>query len=83
MSRTSLMVQWVRICLPIQGAQVQSLAQEDSTSLRATKSVHPPSMALEPQLPKPKRLEPVLRSKRSPRSEKPTHNLRVAPALHN
>ena len=32
------------------------------------------SRAREPQLPKPTRLEPVLRNKRSHRSEKPTHH---------
>ena len=30
------MVQWLRIRLPMQGTRVQSLAQEDSTSLGAT-----------------------------------------------
>ena len=28
---TSLLVQWLRICLPMQGTQVQPLVQEDST----------------------------------------------------
>ena len=28
-SRTSLVVQWIRICLPMRGIQVQSLVQED------------------------------------------------------
>ena len=28
---TSLVIQWIRILLPMQGAQVQSLVQEDST----------------------------------------------------
>ena len=37
---TSLVVQWLRIRLPMQGTQVQDLAQEDSTCLRATKPVH-------------------------------------------
>ena len=36
---TSLVAQWMRICLPMQGTQVQSLIQEDSTSHRATKPV--------------------------------------------
>ena len=27
---TSLVVQWLRICLPVQGTQVQPLVQEDS-----------------------------------------------------
>ena len=30
-SETSLTVQWLRICLPMQGTRVQSLAPEDST----------------------------------------------------
>ena len=37
---TSLVVQWLRICLPLQGTQVWSLVQEDPTRSRATKPVH-------------------------------------------
>ena len=37
----SLVVQWIRMCLPMQGTWVQSLAQEDSPCWRATKPVHP------------------------------------------
>ena len=37
---TSLVVQWLRICLPVQGTQVRSLVWEDSTCLRAIKPVH-------------------------------------------
>ena len=37
----SLVVQWLRICLPMQGTQVQSLVQEDSTCCKATKYVPP------------------------------------------
>ena len=36
----SLVVQWFRICLPIQATQLRSLVLEDSTCLRATKPVH-------------------------------------------
>ena len=36
---TSLVVQWMRIHLPIQGTQVQSLVQEDSTCHGATKAM--------------------------------------------
>ena len=36
--RTSLVVQWVRIRLPMQETQVQSLVWEDSTCLRATRA---------------------------------------------
>ena len=34
---TSLLVQWLRICLPMEGTQVQPLIQEDHTCHRATK----------------------------------------------
>ena len=37
MTRTSLVVQWIGIQLPMQGTQVQSLIQEDSTYHGATK----------------------------------------------
>ena len=36
---TCLMVQWVEICLSMQGTQVPSLVREDPTSLGATKLV--------------------------------------------
>ena len=35
---TSLAVQWLRLRLPVQGSQVQSLVQKDPTCRRATKS---------------------------------------------
>ena len=35
--RASLVVQWLRICLPMQGTQVQTLVQDDPTCRRATK----------------------------------------------
>ena len=38
-NRTSFVVQWLRICLPMQRTWVQSLVQGDSTRCRATKSV--------------------------------------------
>ena len=34
---TSLVVQWLRICLSMQGTQGGSLVQEDATCLRSTK----------------------------------------------
>ena len=37
MTGTSLMVQWLRISLPMQKTQVQFLVQEDPTCLRATR----------------------------------------------
>ena len=36
---TSLMVQWLRIRLPMQGTRVQALVQEDPTCCGATKPV--------------------------------------------
>ena len=36
----SLVVQWLRIRLPLQGTQVRALVQEDPTCHRATKPVH-------------------------------------------
>ena len=67
-NRTSPVVQWVRIHLPVQGTWIQSLVQEDFTCRRATK------------LPKPVRLEPVLH-KRSHHSEKPCAATRQRPPL--
>ena len=37
---TSLVVQWLRICLPMQGTRVRSLVQEDPTCRGATKLVY-------------------------------------------
>ena len=37
---TSLVVQWIRICLPVPGTWVRSLVQEDFTCHRAAKPVH-------------------------------------------
>ena len=38
---TFLTVEWLRICLPIQGTWVQSLVWEDPTGHQTTKSVCP------------------------------------------
>ena len=38
--RTSLVVQWLRIHLPMQGTWVQSLVWEDPTCLRVTKPAY-------------------------------------------
>ena len=72
--RTSLVVQWLRIRLPVQGTRVWSLVQEDPTCRGATKPVRHNYWARVPQLLKPARLEPVLRNNRSHRNEKPTHH---------
>ena len=39
-SRASLVTQWLRICLPMQGTRVQALVREDPTCHGATKPVH-------------------------------------------
>ena len=79
-TRASLVAQWLRICLPMQGTRVWALGWEDPTCHGATKPVHHNywACALEPashnhwahmpQLLKPARLEPVLCNKRSPRT---------------
>ena len=56
--RTSLVVQWVRVCLPVQGAFIASLVWEDSACRRATEPVHHSCGSLGIQ-------EPVLCSKGS------------------
>ena len=83
--RASLVAQWLRIRLPMQGTRVQALVWEDPTCRRATKPVRHNywAYALEPashnywahvpQLPKPVRLEPMLHNERSHRNEKPAH----------
>ena len=37
---TSLVAQWLRVCLPMQGTWVRALVQEDPTCHGATKPVH-------------------------------------------
>ena len=69
-SWTSLVIQWVRIHLPVQGTWVQSLVWEDSTCLGETKPVHYNYWACVLQLLKLGSLEPVLH-KRNQCSEKP------------
>ena len=73
----SLVVCSLRICLPMQGTQVQSLAREEPTCHGATKSEHHNSWS-------PCTLQSVLCNKRSHHSEKPIHHSwRVAPARRN
>ena len=62
---TSLVVQWLRIRLPMQGTRVRALVREDPTCHGATKPVRYNYWACA--------LEPMLRNKRSHRSEKPSH----------
>ena len=83
---TSLVAQWLRIRLPMQGTRVWALVREDPTCRGATKPVchnYWACCTLElashnywarvPQLLKPTCLEPVLCNKRSHRNEKPAH----------
>ena len=90
---TSLVVQWLRVRLPMQGTRVQSLVLEDPTCHGATKSMCHNYWAccLEPashnywactsQLLKPCALEPILRNKRSCRSESPHTTTKSSPHL--
>ena len=71
-SQTSLVAQWLRIRLPMQGTRVQALVREDPTCRGATKPVRHNYWAHAPQLLKPTCLEHVLCNKRSHRNEKPT-----------
>ena len=65
---TFLVVQWLKIHLLIQGTQIQTLVQEDSTCHGATKTMD----------------EFLLHNKRSHHSKRPTHcNERVAPTCLN
>ena len=84
-SGTSLVAQWLRIHLPMQGIRVRALVWEDPTCHRATKPVchNYWACALElashnywarvPQLLKLMRLEPLLRNKRRRCNEKPAY----------
>ena len=71
--QTSLVVQWLRIRLPMQGTRVRALVREDPTCRGATKPMHHNYWAHVPQILKTACLEPMLRNKRSHRNEKPTH----------
>ena len=83
MAGTSLIAQWLRIRLSMQGTQVQSLVQEDPTCRRATKPVRHNYRSHVPQVLKPACLEPVLCNKGSHHNEKPMHCNRVAPTRRN
>ena len=69
----SLVAQWLRIRLPMQGTRVQALVQEDPTCRGATKPMRHNYWAHMPQLLKPARLEPELHNKTSHCKEKPAH----------
>ena len=89
----SLVVQWLRIHLPMQGTRVQVTVREDPTCRWATKPMHhnywacalepgrQNNWACAPQLLKPMRLEPVLHNKTNHRNEKPEHCIEEQPLL--
>ena len=76
---TSLVEQWRRIWLLMQGTWVQSLVQEDSTCQGATKSIHHKHWARMLQLLKPLQLEPVFHSKRGHYNKKPGQCMKTRP----
>ena len=63
--QTSLVVQWLRAHMPMQGTQVWSLVREDPTCQGAPKSVHHSSWAFTPEC--------MLLNKRGHCSETPEH----------
>ena len=89
--RASLVAQWLRICLPMQGTWVRVLLREDPTCCGATKPVRhnywactlePAShnyWARMPQLLKPARLESVLCNKRSHPMRSPRSAMKSSP----
>ena len=64
-SRTSLVVEWIGVHLPMQGTWVLSLFWEYPSCSRVTKSMCPRAEG--------QALEPVLLNKRSHHNEKPMH----------
>ena len=64
-THTSLVVQWIRLRLPMQGTQVQSPVREDFTVAE--------QLILHTTTTEPGHLDPVLHDKRGHGSEKPAH----------
>ena len=56
--RTSLVVQWLRICLPMQGTRVRALVREDPTFCGATKPRVPQLLSLRSRAREPQLLNP-------------------------
>ena len=73
-NRASLVAQWLRICLPMQGTRVQGLVREDPTCRGATGPVSHSYWACAS-------LEPVLRNKRGRDSERAAHRDEEWPPL--
>ena len=76
MCRASLVAQWLRVCLPMQGTRVRALVWEDPTCLRATKPVSHNYWACASGACAPQRERPRQWEARAPR-------WRVAPACRN
>ena len=76
--RASLVVQWLRIHLPMQGTQVPPPVGEDP---HASEQLTPCATTTETALWSPGSLEPVPCNERSHRSEKPTHHNEEEPSL--
>ena len=74
--RASLVAQWLRICLPMQGTRVQVLVWEDPTCRGATKPVRHYYGAHAPRARAPQQEKP-------PRWEARTPQQRVAPTCRN
>ena len=69
---TSLVSQWLRICLPTQGTWVWSLVQEDSTCCGATTSMGCRYWSLCTR-------KPVLQNESGHQNEKPEHHRKSSP----
>ena len=61
----SLVAQWLRICLTMQGTRVRALVWEDSTCRGATKPCAT-LLSLHATITEPVHLEPMLRNKQKP-----------------
>ena len=70
---TSLVLQWIEICPPMQQTWVWSLIQEDSTCLRTSKPTHAHNWTCVPQLLKSTCLEPALCNKRCCHGKQPSY----------
>ena len=79
----SLMVQWIDICLPMQGTGVRSLVQGDSTCHGATKPMGRNYWIHVLQLLKPVCLEPALHCKGSTAVGRPCTTAKRGPCSHS
>ena len=83
-SRSSLVVQWIRICLPVQGAWVWSLVQEDS---RASEQLNWWATTTEPEHPRthvpPTREATAMRNSRTTTKSRPCCHSYKKPVKRN